>query len=95
VSDTFWLNRNPQSPITPTQMIKEFVLKFVAALAGVEHNLTRTDDHGNHFGDTIDRVTISNPSAVPYRVVTMQRVPVLSRYSRVTSGLPRDRFSHS
>jgi hypothetical protein len=74
-------------------MIKEFVLKFVAALAGVEHNLVRPDDHGNQRCDTMGRLDVAPNSAMPYRVVTMQRIPVTSRYSRMGFGVTQNHIS--
>jgi hypothetical protein len=74
-------------------MIKDFILKFVAALAGVEHDLARSNYNGHHMFDAVDRPVLSYWPLMPYNVVTIQRVASSNRLSRLESDFARDRLS--
>lgn len=74
-------------------MIKDFILKFVAALAGVEHDLASNNYNGHQMVDSVDHSVLSSSPLMPYDVVAIQRVTSSTQRSHWAPAFARDRFS--
>ncbi len=66
----------PNRPITPNHM-KDFILKFVAGLAGVEHTVRCSDSKEAPESPAIERLP-AKPSTSRRRAVKISSIPALT-----------------